>query len=150
MSIPLQLILNQKVMALEQKHLTPNRLLIRYNKLVKELIDNSTDHEWEMYQVVEYHDSWLKLASDIDDYIIEQNKDPEDSQIWQNANAFCQYFEKTIDKAAECVGIRVRFGDTTLDNLEATRLNAFDTEYDETPDFFDTDNDDDYEYEDED
>jgi hypothetical protein len=37
-----------------------------------------------------------------------------------------------------------------LDNLEATRLNAFDTEYDETPDFFDTDNDDDYEYEDED
>jgi hypothetical protein len=103
-----------------------------------------------MYQVVEYQDSWLKLASDIDDYIIEQNKDPEDSQIWQNANAFCQYFEAAIDKAAQMVGIRVRFDETTLDNLEATRLNAFDTEYDETPDFFDTDNDDDYEYEDED
>ena len=132
-------------MSLKTK-ITPARLLIKYNGLVKELLDNSEECSWTLHEIVEYHDNWLHLENQIKTYCESVSTDPENLQIWQNTVSFCDTFEKIIDSKAHLSKVRIDISEESQEDLQDTLIKSFDEEFAETPDFFasmDDDDDDD-------
>jgi hypothetical protein len=127
-------------MALKQS-ITPSRLLIQYNGLVKEFSENTEECTWTIHEVAEFHDRWLLMQSRIENHTKEIDSDPADLQIYQNTLEFCAYFERIIDNHAHKDGIIFDFDEDTIDDIKDSRLDSFDDSFEEVASFFDINSD---------
>ncbi len=126
--------------------ITPARLLIKYNGLIKELHDNSENCSWTLHEMAEYQDRWLHLQAQVEKYCESVSAERADLQIYQNTVSFCDHFEKVIDGHAHLSEIDVDMSVERQEDLQATLIGSFDENFNETPAFFykgDDDNDDD-------
>ncbi len=130
--------------------ISKSRLLVNFNALVREFLENCEECEWTIHEVVEYTDRWQLLQDRLEIYFNQQELDPEEYHIYAVAMAFVAYFENVIDEFGNRTTVEFDLDEDDTDELEECILDDFEIEASDLPSFFDEDDTEDYDFDDDD